>query len=224
MDGDRDPRRHERPGSGELVDSGVSSSRSSPTIRDRQKAYTRAHLIEAARQLFRTQGFDTTSVDQIAKQAGTSRATFYLHFGQKTDVALAIGDEMWAVAERFFAELAHLPAWSTTEIRRWIEGDVAQWHDKQRIVDALADASLGGSGTADQIVERVDAIATGSVAQGGHWSRWPADEARLRALVVVELLVGYFQHWQDRGFVAGEEVDLALLTRVVATSLDASPD
>ncbi len=206
------------------MSSSSSPAGSTPTIRDRQKAYTRAHLIEAARQLFRTQGFDATSVEQIVKQAGTSRATFYLHFGQKTDVALAIGDEMWAVAQRFFAALAHLPEWSATEIRRWIEGDVAQWHDKQRVVDALADASLGGSGNADLIVERIDAIATSSVAEGGHWSRWPADEARLRALVVVELLVGYFQHWQGKGFVAGEETDLGLLTRVVASALDVSTD
>ena len=43
----------------------------------------RAAILDAAKQLFTAQGFDGTSMDQVAKLAGVSKLTVYSHFGDK---------------------------------------------------------------------------------------------------------------------------------------------
>ncbi len=49
----------------------------------------RSAVVAAAIDLFATQGFDQTSVEQIAKAAGVSRSTFFRQFGGKEDVVFA---------------------------------------------------------------------------------------------------------------------------------------
>lgn len=46
-------------------------------------------VVSAALDLFTEQGFDATSVEQIAKAAGVSRSTFFRQFGGKDDVVFA---------------------------------------------------------------------------------------------------------------------------------------
>lgn len=57
------------------------------TLRDQQKELTRTRLIDAARELFNELGVQHTTIDQIARHAGTTRATFYLHFENKAEIA-----------------------------------------------------------------------------------------------------------------------------------------
>lgn len=47
---------------------------------------TRERLVGAAFQLFARQGFDATTVDQIAAEARVGRTTFFRHFPSKEDV------------------------------------------------------------------------------------------------------------------------------------------
>lgn len=49
---------------------------------------TRARLQACALELFTTQGFDATTVDQIATAAGVSHMTFFRHFPTKESVLL----------------------------------------------------------------------------------------------------------------------------------------
>lgn len=46
-------------------------------------------MVAAALELFARQGFDQTSVEQIAQAAGVSRSTFFRQFGGKDDVVFA---------------------------------------------------------------------------------------------------------------------------------------
>lgn len=46
----------------------------------------RAAISAAAVRLFVNQGYDATTVDQIAREAGSSRATVFRHFGSKEDI------------------------------------------------------------------------------------------------------------------------------------------
>jgi AcrR family transcriptional regulator len=52
-------------------------------------AAERTSVVAAALALFDEQGFEATSVDQIAKAAGVSRSTFFRQFGGKEDVVFA---------------------------------------------------------------------------------------------------------------------------------------
>lgn len=54
----------------------------------------RRRLYEAAIRLFRTKGFDATTADDIAAEAGLSRATFFNHFGNKSAVLRFFGQDL----------------------------------------------------------------------------------------------------------------------------------
>ena len=49
----------------------------------------RERLVVAAVDLFTEQGYDDTTVAQIAERAGVTRSTFFRHFGDKRDVLVA---------------------------------------------------------------------------------------------------------------------------------------
>ncbi|MCW0212986.1 MAG: TetR/AcrR family transcriptional regulator [Pseudonocardia sp.] len=55
---------------------------------------TRRRLIDCATELFREQGYVATTVSDIARKAGVSLATFYVYFAERTDVVIALLDEV----------------------------------------------------------------------------------------------------------------------------------
>lgn len=75
-------------------------------MRERKKQRTRATLIDAAVELCGRQGFERTTVDQIAAIADVSPRTFSRYFATKDAIALALIDE---ALELTAAELARQP-------------------------------------------------------------------------------------------------------------------
>jgi AcrR family transcriptional regulator len=74
------------------------------SLRDNKKARTREALRAAAFRLFRTKGFDRTTVDEIAHEAGVSRTTFFRYFATKEAVVFDRGREVGEVFRRWIAE------------------------------------------------------------------------------------------------------------------------
>ncbi|WP_460801265.1 TetR/AcrR family transcriptional regulator [Microbacterium sp. GXF6406] len=68
-----------------------------------ETAQPRTGVVGAALELFRTQGFEQTSVEQIARAAGVSRSTFFRHFGGKEDVVFADHEALLDELRGFFA-------------------------------------------------------------------------------------------------------------------------
>src|SRR3954468_18995122 len=58
-------------------------------LRERNRARTYAEIADAALDLFERQGYDATTVDQIATAAAVSPATFFRYFATKEDVLFA---------------------------------------------------------------------------------------------------------------------------------------
>lgn len=62
-----------------------------PDGRDKPRARAKyGQILDSARVLFLDQGFDATSMDAIAREAGVSKATLYVHFDDKDDLLLAL--------------------------------------------------------------------------------------------------------------------------------------
>lgn len=66
---------------------------------------TRRRLVRAATRLWNErgfeQGFDDTTVEEIARAAGVTKGTFYFHFAAKNDILLELG---WATADGLYNE------------------------------------------------------------------------------------------------------------------------
>jgi AcrR family transcriptional regulator len=76
-------------------------------LRERKKARTRESLQEAAIERFARQGFDGTTVEEIAEACEVSPRTFFRYFPTKEDVLFA---DAAARRERLLAMIAERPA------------------------------------------------------------------------------------------------------------------
>ncbi len=65
-----------------------------PSLRERKKQQTRTAIINQAVELFNSQGFYNTSIDDIADAADVSRGTFFNYFGYKEAVIVEFGRDL----------------------------------------------------------------------------------------------------------------------------------
>jgi AcrR family transcriptional regulator len=63
-------------------------------LREDKKRETRAAIVETALELFRTQGFEGTRIQDIAERLRISEATFFNYFPTKQSVLAAVADGM----------------------------------------------------------------------------------------------------------------------------------
>jgi AcrR family transcriptional regulator len=76
-------------------------------LRERNKQERRRRLEDVAIDLFDRQGFDKTTIEQIAANAGLAPRTFFSYFATKDDLVLAdYADRL----DRILTELDHRPA------------------------------------------------------------------------------------------------------------------
>jgi AcrR family transcriptional regulator len=81
-----------------------------PTERDRQREETHRRVLEAAIDVFKRDGLERASIEDIAQKAGVSRGTFYFHFPTKDDVLLElVREKESALCERIAAMAADAP-------------------------------------------------------------------------------------------------------------------
>jgi AcrR family transcriptional regulator len=57
-----------------------------PTLQERKQELVRTAIWDAATDLFAEEGFDETTVDDIAQKAGVSRRSFFRYFSSKSDL------------------------------------------------------------------------------------------------------------------------------------------
>ncbi|HTX08566.1 MAG TPA: helix-turn-helix domain-containing protein [Solirubrobacteraceae bacterium] len=83
-----------------------------------QKPSTRERILDIALELFSEQGYDKTSLRDIAERLGTTKAALYYHFERKEDILLAlhlrlheIGRDVLVRLDELESAQAYVEAW-----------------------------------------------------------------------------------------------------------------
>lgn len=142
-----------------------SSPTPAPSRQERRKAETRRRIIAAADTLFKEQGYEATSIEDISRSADVAVRTIYLHFGSKASIMLSYAD---AWIEAFIEAVIQRPVDEPLNVmvRRAVDDMAA---------DGWADRAEGG----DQIPHPVvDYIGSGPLEIAGHVTHQWMDAVR----------------------------------------------
>lgn len=132
------------------------------SLRERKKAKTRAAIQRHALRLFRDQGYEATTVEQIAEAAEVSPSTFFRYFPTKEDVVLYDDlDPLFIAAfEAQPAELSPIQALRGalhTVFDRLPADDMSQQWERGRLVVAVPELRMR---MLDQLAATVQLVAT----------------------------------------------------------------
>ena len=67
----------------------MSTTSQRPGLRERKKQRTRRTIVDVATRLFAEQGYDATTLVQIADEAEIAPSTFFNYFPAKVDIVFA---------------------------------------------------------------------------------------------------------------------------------------
>ena len=157
---------------------------------------TRARLLAAALDLFARQGYDRTTVAEIAVAAGVTEMTFYRHFGSKDQLLLDDPyDPLIASA------IGHQPA-DLPPLHRTVRGIRAAWRgmpvtgeDEVRERIAIVAATPGLTAAVRAGTAATEAAIVGELVAGGT----DPDEAAIAAAAVMAALMTALLQWGSAG-------------------------
>lgn len=165
-------------------------------LRVAQKAQTRALLLKNAWNLFATRGYAETTVAQIARASGASRATFYLHFSAKWEtVAELLQVRLMPETLDYYRRLDALGPPTRADLRRWLD-DALDFYDRHE-----SELAIWRQATAmEPELARVQAEGMNAIvhAMPGYVHRFGVgrgDEARLRVSLLVTQLTDFAIDW-----------------------------
>ena len=175
------------------------AARRRETLRDRQKQDTRVRLIDAADRLFHERGYHLATVEDIAAEAGASRATFYLHFAGKAEIAV----EIFAAVDPGVGEMARrldvLDRTSRAEVRVWLNDAIAWWQEHRAHVEAYQQVVAAEPIVAREWVTETQRLIDQMPHYLGCWEGDARERARLRMMTLMMQLdrVCYFYIVRD---------------------------
>jgi AcrR family transcriptional regulator len=169
-------------------------------LRERKKARTRASLREHALRLFRDQGYEATTVEQIAAAAEVSPSTFFRYFPTKEDVLLRDDFEVLAIEafERQPPGLAPLAAMRAAIREAVADLTEAEWADMRLQAMIAANTPEVRARSLDEMVRTMRTMSEALARRAGV----DPDDIRVRALtgavMGVVLAVGMpYEAWTE---------------------------
>jgi AcrR family transcriptional regulator len=113
---------------------------------------TRTLLADAAVRVFAEKGYARATIEQIAAEAGTSRATFYLHFRTKADLLKDLMQRVDGTFREPYAQLAVvLRAHDRDAVRRWLTETMRRWAEIDGIMRPIYEAANSDAETYREI-------------------------------------------------------------------------
>ncbi len=155
----------------------------------------RGRLEQAAYELFLDQGYEQTTVADIAKRAGLTERTFFRHYADKREVlfggSAALRDELLRVLEGLPPALPTIEAVrvAVEAMSSLMNGRRAVARERHRVVAAHADLQER------ELIKR--ATLTAALAQALHRRGVPEPTASLAADMGMAVFYVGFGHWLD---------------------------
>ena len=182
------------------------------SLRDRQKAQTREHLLDVAAGLFAEKTYSDTTIEDIARAAGSSRATVYSYFSTKEDILRTLAVGMWETAEDQYRAFAELPEWSRAAIRGWLEDVVESWDRTVARIRFVVE-SMSRELRDDYLRYHRSSVRLLSGDQE-RWRPFSPAEAEIRTLLLIAQMETFFANWYLRGWELDRETVLDTLADV----------
>ncbi len=143
------------------------SSTSETGLGRRSGPETRAAIRQVALRLFTTQGYEATSMRQIAEILGIKKASLYYHFTGKEDIVRSLFDQRSSEAEQLLDWVAGQPRSADlvrTAVLRWVESFSADKLHGIRFLSAnplllRAFAAEGGEQIGSALTKLADTLA-----------------------------------------------------------------
>ncbi|GGO60725.1 hypothetical protein GCM10012289_01270 [Nonomuraea cavernae] len=192
------------------------------TLRAAQKEMTRKLLLDAGLDLFGSKGYATTTVDDIASAAGTTRVTFYAYFPSKVDLMKAL------VSERLNPALDRLPSaehgsterelvavvedGSRERVRAWLASTSERWD----VIRPYTKAAFEAAAVDPEIRTLLDEWlneAIGDIKEGlDRADRFPVGTRHFRGVIAITELDHVARHWKPGTWGVDRDEMLDVLT------------
>ncbi|WP_329277493.1 TetR family transcriptional regulator [Streptomyces sp. NBC_01451] len=197
---------------------------SGPGLRERKKQRTRDALLRAALTLFTSNGYESTTVDEIAEAVEVSQRTFFRYFAGKEDAAFAVH----RIAEEHFIQAVRDRPPHEAPLEALRQAVLEGWHTIHEAVESVVPAEL--QMRIFHLVESTPTLLAAHMRRSAETEeavarliaeREGVDVDRdLRPRVVVALFSGLMR-LAERRWGAGSDMSVAAMRELTSTYLDA---
>ncbi len=172
------------------------------TVREELREVTRQRLLSAAEAIFQRDGYSGTTVGRIATSANVSRATFYLHFTDKSDVLMTLMRANLAETPDYWREVdTALVSGDRGALRASLRNTLNWYEQHSNLLRPVREALAANQ----HLAQKVDGNFAGFADEmSGYLSRVPPHE-RDRAHLRLQLLMIQLDQLAYRIVVLGQE-------------------
>jgi AcrR family transcriptional regulator len=195
-----------------------------PGLRERKKQRTRDALVRAALTLFTSNGYERTTVDEIAEAVEVSQRTFFRYFAGKEDAAFAVH----RIAEAHFIQAVRERPPYEAPLEALRQALLEGWHTIHGAVESVVPAEL--QMRMHYVIESTPALLAAHMRRSADMEevlarliaeREGVDVDRdLRPRVLVALFSGLMR-LTERRWGAGSDPSVAAMRELIGTHLDA---
>jgi AcrR family transcriptional regulator len=160
-----------------------------PTVRDELRELTHERLITAAQAVFERDGYVKATVGNITSEANVNRATFYLHFNNKSEVLLAVMRRGLADTPDYWKMLDAALVTGSREALHAALSKTFQWyHDHEKLLPVGREAAATDLVVAQQANIQFERLADQMTDYLSRIPKDQRDDARLRIqLLIIQL-------------------------------------
>ena len=175
---------------------------------------TRKLLLDHGLGLFEEKGYPATTVDDIAAAAGTTRATFYLHFPSKAELmrSLVERSNMLLVGPDAPPLPEVIERGDREQIKIWLARKFDQWKDIRPYVIAAHQAAASEPDIQAALDQWFDGVISDIVDGLNRAGRFDAESRRVRGTLAFGQLEFFSRRWFGHGWDMDREMSLELMT------------